>query len=178
MLKSLKLDVRFLHVSLAIIRESIRLKPLPDSHPEPYIPFSSAVLTPITTEPKVSVLMTVYNGMPHLVDAIASVLDQSFADFQFVIVDDGSTDGTPDFLKSIDDPRVLILRQENKGTAAAANFGLTKCVGQYVARMDADDVALSLSGCRFRQPIWTNTPRWASSEARLRLWVIVASARA
>lgn len=93
-------------------------------------------------KPEVSVLMTVYNGMPYLVDAIESVFAQTFRDFQFVIVDDGSDEETRCYLDSITDPRVEVLRQENKGTAAAANYGLSVCTGDYIARMDADDWAL------------------------------------
>jgi glycosyltransferase involved in cell wall biosynthesis len=92
--------------------------------------------------PKISVLMTVFNGMPYLVDAVESIFSQTFTDFQFVIVNDGSDDETNSYLSSITDPRVEILHQENKGTAAAANYGLSLCNGEFIARMDADDWAL------------------------------------
>lgn len=92
--------------------------------------------------PKVSVLMTVYNGMPFLPPAVESVLGQTFQDFDFVIVNDGSTDGTADYLASLDDPRIRVITQENGGTAAAANHGLQHCHGQLLARMDADDISL------------------------------------
>lgn len=92
--------------------------------------------------PKLSVLMTVYNGMPYLPEAVESILSQDFADFECIIVDDGSTDETSRFLKQLQDPRVLILSQENGGTAAASNFGLAHCRGEYLARMDADDITL------------------------------------
>ena len=104
--------------------------------------FGSAVSLKPTTDVKISVLMTVYNGMPYLVDAVESVFAQTLSDFQFVIVDDGSNDETSTYLDSIADPRVEILRQENKGTAAAANYGLSVCRGEFIARMDADDWAL------------------------------------
>jgi glycosyltransferase involved in cell wall biosynthesis len=92
--------------------------------------------------PKLSVLMTVYNGMPYLPEAVESILSQDFADFECIIVDDGSTDETSRYLKQLQDPRVLILSQENGGTAAASNFGLAHCRGEYLARMDADDITL------------------------------------
>jgi glycosyltransferase involved in cell wall biosynthesis len=92
--------------------------------------------------PKLSVLMTVYNGMPYLPEAVESILTQDFTDFEFIIVDDGSTDGTSTYLKQLSDSRVLILSQENGGTAAASNFGLSRCRGEYIARMDADDITL------------------------------------
>jgi glycosyltransferase involved in cell wall biosynthesis len=86
--------------------------------------------------------MPVFNGLPFVRHAVQSVLDQTLADWQCVIVNDGSTDGTRDFLSSIRDDRFLILDQENAGISAAVNHGLTHCLGRYVARMDADDVAL------------------------------------
>lgn len=92
--------------------------------------------------PRVSVLMTVYNGMPYLPAAVESVLEQTFADFEFIVVNDGSTDGTADYLAGVTDPRLRVLYQENAGTAVAANHGLEYCRGEYTARMDADDVSL------------------------------------
>jgi glycosyltransferase involved in cell wall biosynthesis len=90
----------------------------------------------------ISVLMTVYNGMPYLPLAVASVLRQTFRAFCFVIVDDGSTDGTAEYIKKISDPRVMVIRQDNHGTAHAANHGLEYCHTQFVARIDSDDVSL------------------------------------
>ncbi|QDU56081.1 Putative glycosyltransferase EpsE [Aeoliella mucimassa] len=86
--------------------------------------------------------MTVFNGMPYLPASVESVLNQSFDDFEFIIVNDGSTDGTADYLASLADPRIHVIYQENGGTAVAANHGLTCCTGQYTARMDSDDVSL------------------------------------
>ena len=91
--------------------------------------------------PEVTVLMTVYNGMPYLPQAVESILDQSLEDFRLVIVDDGSTDDTASFLASLDDPRIHIITQLNRGTAAAANHGLKFVETPFVARMDADDIA-------------------------------------
>jgi glycosyltransferase involved in cell wall biosynthesis len=90
----------------------------------------------------VAVLMTVYNGMPYLPRSVESVLEQTLGDFQFVIVNDGSIDGTVDYLAGITDSRVLVLHQANLGTGAAANHGLKHCNADFVARMDADDIAL------------------------------------
>lgn len=91
---------------------------------------------------EVTVLMTVFNGMPYLAEAVDSILCQSLSNFKFVIVDDGSSDGTADYLNAISDPRVSIIRQENGGTAAAANHGLENVTTRFVARMDADDISL------------------------------------
>jgi glycosyltransferase involved in cell wall biosynthesis len=91
---------------------------------------------------EVAVLMTVYNGMPYLPRSVESVLAQTLRDFRFVIVDDGSIDGTADYLAKITDPRVLVYHQANLGTGAAGNHGLKHCKVDFVARMDADDIAL------------------------------------
>lgn len=93
-------------------------------------------------QPKVSVLMTVFNGMPYLADSVESVLGQSMSDFEFIIVDDGSTDGTAQYLASLNDPRIKVVRQENGGTADAANHGLKYVNAEFVARMDADDISM------------------------------------
>jgi glycosyltransferase involved in cell wall biosynthesis len=89
----------------------------------------------------VSVLMTVFNGMPYLPLAVASVLSQTLRDFRFVIVNDGSTDGSVDYLNGLTDSRVTVVHQENQGTGPAANRGLQLCDTEFVARIDADDVA-------------------------------------
>jgi glycosyltransferase involved in cell wall biosynthesis len=97
------------------------------------------------TPPKVSVLMPVYNGECYMREAIESILAQTFTDFEFIIVDDGSTDGTPAILAQYarHDPRMVILTNEaNRGLVPSLNRGLEAARGQYVARMDADDVSL------------------------------------
>jgi len=91
----------------------------------------------------VSVLMTVYNGMPYLKPAVDSILEQTYSDFEFIIVNDGSTEeSTRDYLDSIEDPRVKVFHEPNRGTAGGSNFGLQHCKRKYVARMDADDISL------------------------------------
>jgi glycosyltransferase involved in cell wall biosynthesis len=92
--------------------------------------------------PYVSILMTVYNGMPYLPLAVNSALGQSLRDVRFVIVNDGSTDDTANYLARITDPRVVVLYQTNQGTGAAANHGLAHCNTEFVARMDSDDISL------------------------------------
>lgn len=89
-----------------------------------------------------SILITVFNGLPYLPAAVDSMLGQTYTDTELVIVDDGSTDGTGSYLASIDDPRVRVITQPNRGTAAAANAGLAACTGELLARMDADDVSV------------------------------------
>ncbi len=93
--------------------------------------------------PKVTVLMSVYNGEKYLREAIDSILGQTFTDYEFIIVDDGSTDGTVDIINSYDDQRVLLIRNDrNVGLTVSLNRGLGLARGEYVARMDADDISL------------------------------------
>ena len=91
--------------------------------------------------PAISVLMSVYNGEKFLREAVDSILAQTFNDFEFVIVNDGSKDSSGDILSSYDDPRLKFLAIENRGLAAALNYGLEHCQADLVVRMDADDVA-------------------------------------
>ncbi|MGE4556754.1 MAG: glycosyltransferase [Desulfovibrionaceae bacterium] len=92
---------------------------------------------------KVSVLMSVKNGLPYVRETVDSVLGQTLADFTFLILDNASTDGTRDFLQGIGDPRVrLELLSEDVGQTAALNTGLSIIQTGLVARMDADDVCL------------------------------------
>ena len=94
------------------------------------------------TAPRVTVLMAAYNAERFLAEAVASVLGQSFQDFEFLIVDDGSTDGTPTMLRALDDPRVRILTNPaNVGLAGSLNRGLAEARGEVLARMDADDLS-------------------------------------
>ncbi len=92
------------------------------------------------TPPTVSVLMAVYNGQRHVRQAVDGILAQTFPDFEFVIVDDGSTDTTPRILDEYVDPRIVRLKHtKNRGLIAALNTGLAAARGEFVARQDADD---------------------------------------
>jgi len=84
----------------------------------------------------------VYNAGPFLREAVESILRQSFEDFEFIIIDDGSTDGSAEFLDSVSDPRIRLIHQANQGLRATLNTGLQQSVGTYIARMDHDDVSL------------------------------------
>lgn len=98
-----------------------------------------------TTEktPAISVLMSVHNGEKHLREAIDSILAQTFSDFEFIIVNDASTDGTANILNSYTDPRIkIITNTENIGLTKSLNKGLKEAQGTYIARMDADDISL------------------------------------
>jgi glycosyltransferase involved in cell wall biosynthesis len=100
--------------------------------------------TPSQRSPRVTVLMCVYNDERHVGEAIESVLAQTFADFELLIVDDGSTDATPRVLAeyAARDPRIHVVTQANAGTTVSANRGLALARGEYVARLDSDDVSL------------------------------------
>ena len=86
--------------------------------------------------------MTTYNALPYLRQSVESILGQTYENIDFVIVNDGSTDGTRDYLDSLTDVRVNVFHEKNRGTAGASNFGLQYCRRKYVARMDADDISL------------------------------------
>jgi glycosyltransferase involved in cell wall biosynthesis len=96
----------------------------------------------MSAAPRVSVLMPVYNGERDLRSAIDSVLAQTFGDFEFLIVDDGSSDGSLAIVSGYRDPRIRVLPLERSGFAAALDRGLDEARGEFVARMDADDVCL------------------------------------
>lgn len=94
-------------------------------------------------EPKVSVLMSVYNGKDYLKEAIDSILGQTFTDFEFIIVNDGSTDSTREILDSYSDERIVVVNNEsNLGLPASLNEGIRIARGDYIIRMDADDISL------------------------------------
>jgi glycosyltransferase involved in cell wall biosynthesis len=92
--------------------------------------------------PEVTVLMPVYNGMPFLPEAVDSILNQTLRDFTFLIINDGSTDDTEEYLDRLDDPRLQIVHQPNQGIGAALNAGLALCKTEFIARMDSDDLSL------------------------------------
>ena len=94
--------------------------------------------------PKVTVLMSIYNGEKFLRESIESILGQTFTNFEFIIVDDGSTDSSNEIIRSYDDPRICLVENEkNIGLTKSLNKGIDLCRGKYIARMDADDISLS-----------------------------------
>src|SRR2546428_1522930 len=93
--------------------------------------------------PGVRVLMAVHNGEPHLRAAVESVLAQTYPDFELLIVDDGSTDGSADVVRSYEDRRIRLLENErNLGQIPSLNRALREAHGEYVARLDHDDLCL------------------------------------
>lgn len=91
----------------------------------------------------VSVVMSVYNGEKYLRAAVESILNQTYKNLEFLIINDGSTDKTMEILKTYDDKRIRILDNDgNKGLIYSLNRGFREAKGKYIARMDADDIAL------------------------------------
>ncbi|MEI7525473.1 MAG: glycosyltransferase [Mariniphaga sp.] len=97
----------------------------------------------MNTKPLVSVLMPVYNEEKYLAAAIESILNQTFNDFEFIIIDDCSTDETWAILNRYTDPRLLLIQnKENLGHTKSLNKALAHAQGKYLARMDGDDISL------------------------------------
>jgi glycosyltransferase involved in cell wall biosynthesis len=94
------------------------------------------------TTPAVTILMPAYNVSSYIGEAVSSVLAQDFTDYELLIIDDGSTDDTPEIVQLFHDPRIRLLRQTHTGIAAALNLGLKEAGAGLVARFDADDICL------------------------------------
>jgi glycosyltransferase involved in cell wall biosynthesis len=98
--------------------------------------------SPITSQdPTVSVVIPTYNRSTLVIEAVESVLDQSYADHELLVVDDGSTDETAERLSTYKD-RMRLYRQENLGASAARNLGIRRARGRYLAFLDSDDLWL------------------------------------
>lgn len=101
-----------------------------------------SVTTTVGSHPRVSVLLSVHNGRPYLPAAVESVLGQGFTDFEFVIIDDASDDGSWQYLSGLRDRRLRLYRNPDRaGLTRSLNTGLGLVRGEYVARMDADDIS-------------------------------------
>ena len=100
-------------------------------------------LSQVGVPPVISVLMPVFNGGKHLAKAISSILEQTFQDFELLLLDDGSTDESLRILREFEalDSRVKVTARENKGLICTLNELVAQARGKYMARMDADDVA-------------------------------------
>lgn len=94
------------------------------------------------TSPHISVLMSVYNGERYILRAIMSILAQTYADFELILIDDGSTDGTAELVNKIQDDRLKFYRQENAGLTKTLNKALSLAKGRLIARHDADDFSI------------------------------------
>lgn len=94
-------------------------------------------------KPAISVLMPVYNSEKYLNEAIESILNQTFVDFEFIIINDASNDNSENIIESYQDSRIKYFKNEkNLGVAKTLNKGLKLAQGKYIARMDSDDISL------------------------------------
>lgn len=100
-------------------------------------------------EPLVSIIMPVWNGAACVPEAVASVLAQSYKNWELVIVDDGSTDLTGTLLDKLTDPRICVIHRNHRGVSAARNSGLDAARGEFITFLDADD-ALPMDSLRVR----------------------------
>jgi glycosyltransferase involved in cell wall biosynthesis len=91
--------------------------------------------------PRVTVIMPMYNALPYLSEAIGSILSQSFQDFELLIVDNGSTDGSIEYASSVTDQRVQVLSEPERGAGRCLTTGIFAGRGEFLAVMDADDIA-------------------------------------
>lgn len=98
----------------------------------------------MNNNPIVSVVMPVYNAEKYLDEAIESILNQTYKDFEFIIINDGSTDKSLEIIEKYknQDERIVLISRENRGLIASLNEGIEKAKGKYIARMDADDISL------------------------------------
>lgn len=97
----------------------------------------------VAVNPAVTVLLPVRNGAAHLPAALESILTQTFPDFELLVIDDGSTDATPEILRAVQDSRLrVITHPQNIGLVPALNRGLELARGEFIARQDHDDISL------------------------------------
>lgn len=94
-------------------------------------------------KPTISVIMSVFNGKEFLNEAIESILNQTYKNFEFIIMNDGSEDGSLEIIKEYQerDSRIVIINQENMGLTKSLNRGIEQSRGKYIARQDADDIS-------------------------------------
>jgi glycosyltransferase involved in cell wall biosynthesis len=92
--------------------------------------------------PRISVVMPAWNGEKYVAKAVDSILAQTFSDFEFIVIDDGSSDGTADILHSYTDERLKVHRLDHGGIVGALNFGVAQSRTGWIARQDADDISM------------------------------------
>ena len=92
--------------------------------------------------PKISVIIPTYNAEKYINESIDSILSQTYKNFEILIIDDNSKDSTLEIIKKYQDKRIKIIQGDCKGLAAALNKGIREATGEYIARMDADDISL------------------------------------
>ena len=90
--------------------------------------------------PQVTIVIPAYNSMSYLPQTLESVFQQTYEDFEVIVVNDGSTDETEKYVSSLNDPRLKLINQANQGLSGARNTGITNAQGKYIAFLDADDL--------------------------------------
>lgn len=109
----------------------------------------------MSNELLVSIIMPAYNAEKYIAEAIQSVLDQEYPNFELLIINDGSTDGTEEIIQSFSDSRIRYFKQKNKGVSAARNVGMDHISGEFFCFLDADDL-FTLRGISSRINIFNN----------------------
>ncbi len=96
------------------------------------------------SKPMISVVMPVYNAELYLSDAIESILNQTYTNFEFIMINDGSTDGSLEIIERYkhQDERIILISRKNQGLVSSLNEGISQAKGEYIARMDADDISM------------------------------------
>lgn len=101
--------------------------------------------------PKISVLMSIYNTPENFLrEAIESILNQTYTDFEYIIINDGSTNNVDEVVSSYNDSRIVYVKQENQGLIKSLNTAIAISKGEYLARMDSDDISIAT---RFEEQI-------------------------
>ena len=90
--------------------------------------------------PTVSTIISAYNSMEFLPETLNSVFEQTYKDFEVIVVNDGSSDNIEQWAATISDPRFKLISQENRGVSEARNRGITESVGEFIAFLDSDDI--------------------------------------
>ena len=103
-------------------------------------PLLSLPLMPVQEGPKVSVIVPVYKAERYIAETLRSLLAQTYQNFEAIIIDDGSPDGSLEICQQFKDPRIRIIQQKNRGLAGARNTGIRQATGDYIAILDADDL--------------------------------------
>lgn len=108
----------------------------------PLIRYSKRFEMEVEAVPRASIIMPVYNNAAFVQEAIHSMLVQTYTDFELIVIDDGSTDGSAELIEQFTDPRIRkILHPQNRGVVAVLNEGLEMATGEYIVRMDGDDIS-------------------------------------
>jgi hypothetical protein len=124
----------------------------------------------MNSTPHVSVILAVRNGGADLPKAIDSIFRQTFANFELIVINDGSTDGTAAYLDGISEPRIRVFHQAGEGLAATLNRGISLSRGSYIARQDHDDLAHSTRIAK-QVEFLDSHPQYALVGTRAAIWV-------